>query len=145
MRAVWQGGGNPVTLPWVSDAPADILDEIDGLILSGGGDIEPGRFAQEPHPETDRIDEGRVRDNEDLKDCWREILPLYDFVYDPEAVAAFATRSASAQDRDEKRHHSRMEKVDTNGDGLISRDEFLARHIAKFDDARLGVRRARRE
>ncbi|WP_106814695.1 alpha/beta fold hydrolase [Microbacterium timonense] len=34
----------------------------------------------------DRIDEGRVRDNEDLKDCWREILPLYDFVYDPEAT-----------------------------------------------------------
>jgi proline iminopeptidase len=34
----------------------------------------------------DRIDEGRVRDDEDLKDCWREILPLYDFVYDPEAT-----------------------------------------------------------
>ncbi|WOF21663.1 alpha/beta hydrolase [Microbacterium betulae] len=34
----------------------------------------------------DRIDAGRVRDDEDLKDCWREILPLYDFVYDPEAV-----------------------------------------------------------
>jgi proline iminopeptidase len=34
----------------------------------------------------DRIDEGRVRDNEDLKDCWREILPLYDFEYDPAAV-----------------------------------------------------------
>ncbi|WP_378144045.1 alpha/beta fold hydrolase [Cnuibacter sp. UC19_7] len=34
----------------------------------------------------DRIDEGRVRDDEDLKDCWREILPLYDFHYDPEAT-----------------------------------------------------------
>jgi proline iminopeptidase len=34
----------------------------------------------------DRIDEGRVRDDDDLRDCWREILPLYDFVYDPEAV-----------------------------------------------------------
>lgn len=34
----------------------------------------------------DRIDEGRVRDNDDLRDCWREILPLYDYVYDPEAV-----------------------------------------------------------
>lgn len=34
----------------------------------------------------DRIDEGRVRDNDDLKDSWREILPLYDFVYDPEAT-----------------------------------------------------------
>ncbi len=34
----------------------------------------------------DRIDEGRVRDNADLMDCWREILPLYDFTYDPEAT-----------------------------------------------------------
>jgi proline iminopeptidase len=34
----------------------------------------------------DRIDEGRVRDDEDLKDCWREILPLYDFHYDPDAT-----------------------------------------------------------
>jgi proline iminopeptidase len=34
----------------------------------------------------DRINTGRVRDNEDLRDCWREILPLYDHVYDPAAV-----------------------------------------------------------
>jgi len=34
----------------------------------------------------DRIDEGRVRDDEDLRACWREILPLYDFHYDPDAV-----------------------------------------------------------
>lgn len=34
----------------------------------------------------DRIDSGRVRDDEDLRDCWREILPLYDFTYDPAAV-----------------------------------------------------------
>jgi proline iminopeptidase len=34
----------------------------------------------------DRIFAGLVRDNDDLRDCWREILPLYDYVYDPEAV-----------------------------------------------------------
>lgn len=34
----------------------------------------------------DRIDRGEVADNEDLRDCWREILPLYDFTYDPAAV-----------------------------------------------------------
>lgn len=34
----------------------------------------------------DRIDNGQVRDNDDLRDCWREILPLYDYVYDPAAV-----------------------------------------------------------
>lgn len=34
----------------------------------------------------DRIDQGRVRDDGDLRDCWREILPLYDFHYDPSAI-----------------------------------------------------------
>jgi proline iminopeptidase len=36
----------------------------------------------------DRINTGRVRDDDDLRDCWREILPLYDHVYDPAAVEA---------------------------------------------------------
>jgi proline iminopeptidase len=36
----------------------------------------------------DRINAGAVRDNADLRDCWQEILPLYDHVYDPEKVAA---------------------------------------------------------
>jgi proline iminopeptidase len=34
----------------------------------------------------DRIDQGRVLDNADLDVCWREILPLYDFEYDPTAA-----------------------------------------------------------
>lgn len=35
----------------------------------------------------DRIDEGRVADDVDLAACWLEILPLYDFDYDPTAAA----------------------------------------------------------
>lgn len=34
----------------------------------------------------ERIMDGRVRDDEDLRECWAEILPLYDHVYDPAAV-----------------------------------------------------------
>ena len=34
----------------------------------------------------DRIFAGTVRDDDDLRDCWREILPLYDYHYDPDAV-----------------------------------------------------------
>ncbi|WP_236791108.1 alpha/beta fold hydrolase [Amycolatopsis sp. GM8] len=34
----------------------------------------------------DRIFAGAVRDDDDLRDCWREILPLYDYHYDPAAV-----------------------------------------------------------
>ncbi|MFK3979338.1 alpha/beta fold hydrolase [Micromonospora sp. NPDC050397] len=35
----------------------------------------------------DRINNGLTRDDADLRDCWREILPLYDHVYDPAKVA----------------------------------------------------------
>ncbi len=35
----------------------------------------------------ERIMDGSVRDNADLRECWAEILPLYDHVYDPDAVA----------------------------------------------------------
>ncbi|OLF09207.1 hydrolase [Actinophytocola xinjiangensis] len=35
-----------------------------------------------------RIFDGTVRDDADLRDCWREILPLYDYHYDPDAVEA---------------------------------------------------------
>ncbi|PKW27855.1 alpha/beta fold hydrolase [Phycicoccus duodecadis] len=34
-----------------------------------------------------RIMDGAVRDDDDLRECWAEILPLYDHVYDPAVVA----------------------------------------------------------
>ncbi|SNT01764.1 proline iminopeptidase [Asanoa hainanensis] len=37
-------------------------------------------------PKFDRINDGVVWDDDDLRDCWREILPLYDHVYDPAKV-----------------------------------------------------------
>jgi putative glutamine amidotransferase len=61
VKAVWQGGGAPIILPWVSDTPEEILDEIDGLIISGGGDIDPARFEQERHAKTDGVDDARDR------------------------------------------------------------------------------------
>lgn len=61
VKAIWQGGGSPVILPWVSDTPEDILDELDGLILSGGGDIDPDRFGQDRHEKTDGVDDDRDR------------------------------------------------------------------------------------
>lgn len=35
-----------------------------------------------------RIMEGRVRDNDDFRDCWAEILPLYDYDFDPSTLPA---------------------------------------------------------
>ena len=46
-RAVIAAGGLPVFLPGSAD-PAQYADRLDGLLLSGGTDIEPERYGQAP-------------------------------------------------------------------------------------------------
>jgi putative glutamine amidotransferase len=45
-------GGLPMIIPYVEDTDVirGYIDEIDGLLLSGGGDIDPTLFGEEPHP-----------------------------------------------------------------------------------------------
>lgn len=38
--------------PELTANPDDLLDRLDGLILSGGSDIDPAVYGAEPHPET---------------------------------------------------------------------------------------------
>jgi putative glutamine amidotransferase len=47
-------GGIPVLLPPLPGVAASV-SRLDGLILTGGGDIEPGRYGAEPHPRTGRV------------------------------------------------------------------------------------------
>src|SRR3954468_16662358 len=35
-----------------AEQPAEMLDLIDGLILAGGSDVDPGSYGAQPHPET---------------------------------------------------------------------------------------------
>jgi len=51
---VAEAGGLPVLLPPVP-AIADVIDRLDGLILSGGGDVDPAGYGAEPHPETTSV------------------------------------------------------------------------------------------
>jgi putative glutamine amidotransferase len=53
--AVQRAGGLALLLPpddVVAENPDELLDLIDGLILAGGSDIDPGSYGATPHPET---------------------------------------------------------------------------------------------
>ena len=53
--AVQRAGGVALILPpddSVAEAPDELLDLLDGLILAGGSDIDPGSYGAKPHPET---------------------------------------------------------------------------------------------
>lgn len=57
--AVIAAGGIPVMLPSSIPDIGDLLDRLDGVIATGGGDIDPSVFGQEQHETTDEIDAER--------------------------------------------------------------------------------------
>jgi putative glutamine amidotransferase len=55
LHSVQAAGGIPVLLPpdpASPEAPDELLDRIDALVLGGGADIDPGTQGADPHPET---------------------------------------------------------------------------------------------
>lgn len=58
--AVEAAGGIPLIIPPQDGNIDAILDVLDGLIISGGGDIDPARYGDSTvHETTDGLDEGR--------------------------------------------------------------------------------------
>lgn len=68
-EAVTKAGGIAILLPPQSvDATiaAQVLSGLDGLIITGGKDVDPARYGQERHPETDEPRKDR--------DAWEDAL-----------------------------------------------------------------------
>ena len=57
-QGVIAAGGVPVFLPLSLD-PAEIIPRLDGLLMSGGADIDPKRYGAEPEPELQSIEPAR--------------------------------------------------------------------------------------
>jgi putative glutamine amidotransferase len=55
---VREAGGIPVVLPPVTSIP-DVLARLDGLVLTGGGDIDPGRYGAPADPHTSGVNPAR--------------------------------------------------------------------------------------
>ncbi len=57
--AVRRAGGIPILLPPGEPRVEETLDRIDGLLLAGGGDIDPALYGGRPHETIYNVDAGR--------------------------------------------------------------------------------------
>ncbi|MBA2349616.1 MAG: gamma-glutamyl-gamma-aminobutyrate hydrolase family protein [Solirubrobacterales bacterium] len=61
VSAVQRAGGLAVLLVPDGAAPEAVLDVVDGLLVTGGADLDPATYGQDPHPETAAAFPGRDR------------------------------------------------------------------------------------
>jgi gamma-glutamyl-gamma-aminobutyrate hydrolase PuuD len=61
VNAVERAGGRALLVPPSEDGVEETLQALDGLLFSGGSDLDPGLYDQEPHEETFGIHEMRDR------------------------------------------------------------------------------------
>lgn len=55
VRAVERAGGRALLVPPSEDAVEETLDALDGLLFSGGSDLDPETYGHEAHPETNGV------------------------------------------------------------------------------------------
>lgn len=78
VRSLERSGALPLVLPTLAPEHAEpLLDRLDGLVLSGGVDVDPALYGRPRHPKLGRVD--RARDDFELaltRHALRRDLPL---------------------------------------------------------------------
>ncbi len=65
------------TLDRHKDKPADLVSQVDGVLLCGGGDLQPGLYGEEAHHSFNAAEEGRDEwEMELVREVIRADLPL---------------------------------------------------------------------
>jgi putative glutamine amidotransferase len=62
VRAIARAGARPLLLaptPADLEDPGPLLDLLDGVLITGGADVDPASYHAEPHPQTDPASEER--------------------------------------------------------------------------------------
>jgi putative glutamine amidotransferase len=70
--AVRLAGGEPRRLEIGRDNPADVIREVDALLLPGGGDVDPARYGEPRHHTFDPAEAGRDEFETELAQRARE-------------------------------------------------------------------------
>jgi putative glutamine amidotransferase len=59
LESVKRVGGEPAELDYERDEPADVVTRVDGLLLTGGGDVDPELYGESPHETFHASEAGR--------------------------------------------------------------------------------------
>jgi putative glutamine amidotransferase len=59
LESVRRAGGEPVELNYERDKPAEVVRRSRGLMLTGGGDVDPTLYGEQPHATFQPSEEGR--------------------------------------------------------------------------------------
>lgn len=59
LESIKRAGGEPHAIDRDSESPEQVLAYADGLLLTGGGDVDPERYGEPAHPATNEVDGAR--------------------------------------------------------------------------------------
>jgi putative glutamine amidotransferase len=58
-ESIQRAGGEVRILDYTKDAPADVVKSVDGILLTGGGDVLPSLYGEQAHATFDAAEPGR--------------------------------------------------------------------------------------
>jgi putative glutamine amidotransferase len=61
VESVRRAGGEPIEVNAEGERPEHILARVDGIMLTGGGDVDPALYGETPHATFDPVESGRDR------------------------------------------------------------------------------------
>lgn len=59
LESVRRSGGDPVEVADANEAPAEIVRRVRGVMLTGGGDVDPSLYGEAPHASYEAAEPGR--------------------------------------------------------------------------------------
>jgi len=78
LKSVQRAGGAPWVLDLTKDDPADVIASAHGLLLTGGGDIDPARYGETRQPTVTAVDPARDEyEIELVRRAYEAGLPLF--------------------------------------------------------------------
>jgi putative glutamine amidotransferase len=78
LESIRRAGGEPHELSYDRDKPADVVQRAHGLLLTGGGDVDPRLYGEQPHSTFQASEPGRDEyEIELIREAVKAELPLF--------------------------------------------------------------------